>query len=210
MPQEDVQQHHRRPTPTLAPPATRLTSSIPRPGEVYGMSPNSKAEDIDAACQASGTAFERWRWTTRRGAARPAQAGGRHRGERRRAGGASSARTRQAHGVTMSDEIPPMVDQIRFFAGAAPVLEGKASGEYMKGFTSSIRREPRGPVAQVAPWNYPMMMAVWIRPGPGRAHGCSSRRTRRRPRRSGSWRRSGSSRRGWPIWSAVIETPAPR
>ena len=54
-----------------------------------------------------------------------------------------------------------MVDQIRFFAGAARVLEGKSSGEYMRGFTSSIRREPRGPVAQVAPWNYPMMMAVW-------------------------------------------------
>jgi betaine-aldehyde dehydrogenase len=54
-----------------------------------------------------------------------------------------------------------MVDQIRFFAGAARVLEGRSSGEYMRGFTSSIRREPVGPVAQVAPWNYPMMMAVW-------------------------------------------------
>jgi betaine-aldehyde dehydrogenase len=54
-----------------------------------------------------------------------------------------------------------MVDQIRFFAGAARVLEGKSAGEYMRGFTSSIRREPIGPVAQVAPWNYPMMMSVW-------------------------------------------------
>ena len=54
-----------------------------------------------------------------------------------------------------------MVDQIRFFAGAARVLEGKSGGEYMKGFTSYVRREPRGPVGQVAPWNYPMMMAVW-------------------------------------------------
>ena len=54
-----------------------------------------------------------------------------------------------------------MVDQIRFFAGAARVLEGKATGEYMRGFTSSIRREPVGPVGQVAPWNYPMMMSVW-------------------------------------------------
>jgi len=53
------------------------------------------------------------------------------------------------------------VDQIRFFAGAARVLEGRSSGEYMRGFTSSIRREPVGPVAQVAPWNYPMMMSVW-------------------------------------------------
>ena len=63
--------------------------------------------------------------------------------------------------LTLSEEIPPMVDQIRFFAGAARVLEGKSSGEYMRGYTSSIRREPIGPVAQVAPWNYPMMMSVW-------------------------------------------------
>ena len=63
--------------------------------------------------------------------------------------------------VTWSDEIVPMVDQIRFFAGAARVLEGKSAGEYMKGHTSYVRREPRGPVGQVAPWNYPMMMAVW-------------------------------------------------
>src|SRR4029077_11068700 len=54
-----------------------------------------------------------------------------------------------------------MVDQIRFFAGAARVLEGRSSGEYMRGFTSAIRREPVGPVAQVAPGNYPMMMSVW-------------------------------------------------
>ena len=54
-----------------------------------------------------------------------------------------------------------MVDQIRFFAGAARVLEGKAAGEYMKGHTSWIRREPIGVVGQVTPWNYPMMMAVW-------------------------------------------------
>ena len=54
-----------------------------------------------------------------------------------------------------------MVDQIRFFATAARHLEGKSAGEYMKGMTSFIRREPIGVCAQVAPWNYPMMMAVW-------------------------------------------------
>ena len=54
-----------------------------------------------------------------------------------------------------------MIDQIRFFAGAARVLEGRAAGEYMKGFTSIIRREPVGVIGQVTPWNYPMMMAVW-------------------------------------------------
>jgi betaine-aldehyde dehydrogenase len=63
--------------------------------------------------------------------------------------------------ITTAEEIPPMVDQIRFFAGAARILEGKSAGEYMKGFTSMIRREPVGVCAQVAPWNYPMMMAVW-------------------------------------------------
>src|SRR4029077_16532981 len=65
-----------------------------------------------------------------------------------------------------------MVDQIRFFAGAARVLEGRAQGEYMRGFTSSIRREPVGSVGQVAPWNYPMMMAVW-KFAPALAAGCS-------------------------------------
>ena len=63
--------------------------------------------------------------------------------------------------LTATEEIPPMVDQIRFFAGAARCLEGRAAGEYMAGHTSYIRREPIGVCAQVTPWNYPMMMAVW-------------------------------------------------
>src|SRR6185436_18594210 len=63
--------------------------------------------------------------------------------------------------LTLDEEIPPMVDQIRFFAGAARVLEGKSAGEYLAGHTSWIRREPIGVCGQVAPWNYPMMMAVW-------------------------------------------------
>jgi betaine-aldehyde dehydrogenase len=61
----------------------------------------------------------------------------------------------------MSEEIPPMVDQIRFFAGAARLLEGRAAAEYMAGHTSYVRREPIGVCAAVTPWNYPMMMAVW-------------------------------------------------
>ena len=63
--------------------------------------------------------------------------------------------------LTRSEEIPPMVDQIRFFAAAARNLDGKSAGEYMRGMTSYVRREPVGVCAQVAPWNYPMMMAVW-------------------------------------------------
>ena len=59
------------------------------------------------------------------------------------------------------DEIPVCVDNLRFFAGAARLLEGKSTGEYMRGYTSMIRREPLGVVAGIAPWNYPLMMAVW-------------------------------------------------
>jgi aminobutyraldehyde dehydrogenase len=59
------------------------------------------------------------------------------------------------------DEMPVCVDNIRFFAGAARILEGRATGEYMTGYTSWIRREPVGIVGQIAPWNYPLMMAVW-------------------------------------------------
>ncbi len=59
------------------------------------------------------------------------------------------------------DEMPVCADNIRFFAGAARILEGRATGEYMEGYTSWIRREPIGVVGQIAPWNYPLMMAVW-------------------------------------------------
>ena len=59
------------------------------------------------------------------------------------------------------DEMPVSADNIRFFAGAARLLEGKASGEYMRGYTSMLRREPVGIVGGIAPWNYPLMMAVW-------------------------------------------------
>ena len=134
----------------------------PSTGEVYATSPNSRDEDIDAACRAAAEAFEKYRWTT------PS--------ERQKyllqladvieSNGEELARiecqnTGKPFASVMADEIVPMVDQIRFFSGAARVLEGKSAGEYMKGFTSYVRREPRGPVAQVAPWNYPMMMAVW-------------------------------------------------
>jgi len=59
------------------------------------------------------------------------------------------------------DEMPVCADNLRFFAGAARVLEGRASGEYMRGYTSILRREPIGIVGGIAPWNYPLMMAVW-------------------------------------------------
>src|SRR5436309_1303258 len=72
--------------------------------------------------------------------------------------------------VTKSEEIPPIVDCIRFFAGAGRLLEGRATGEYMRGFTSMLRREPLGVVGSIAPWNYPLMMAAW-KIGPALAAG---------------------------------------
>jgi betaine-aldehyde dehydrogenase len=69
--------------------------------------------------------------------------------------------TGKPRGLTTSEEIPPTLDQIRFFAGACRLLEGRSAGEYMEGFTSFVRREPVGVCAQITPWNYPMMMAVW-------------------------------------------------
>lgn len=74
---------------------------------------------------------------------------------------AESENTGKPFGLTMEEEIPAGVDQIRFFAGAARVLEGKSAGEYLEGLTSYVRREPVGVCAQVTPWNYPMMMAIW-------------------------------------------------
>src|SRR5918911_2082345 len=68
------------------------------------------------------------------------------------------------------DEMPFSADNLRFFAGAARVLEGKSTGEYIKGYTSMIRREPLGIVAGICPWNYPLMMAVW-KMGPALAAG---------------------------------------
>ena len=72
-----------------------------------------------------------------------------------------SENTGKPYALTASEELPAMVDQIRFFAGAARVLEGRSAGEYMLGHTSWIRREPIGVIGQVTPWNYPMMMAIW-------------------------------------------------
>ena len=134
----------------------------PSTGEVYASAPNSDAEDVDQAFQAAGRAFETWRWSTpserQRALLKLADVIEEHAEE---LVAIESENTGKPIALTMSEEIPPMVDQIRFFAGAARVLEGKATGEYMRGFTSSIRREPVGPVGQVAPWNYPMMMSVW-------------------------------------------------
>src|SRR5271157_3510153 len=134
----------------------------PSTGEVYAQAPVSGRADVDAAMQAAANAFEGWRDSTpsERSLAllRFADA------VEKRAGEIVAAETRNTGkpvALTTSEEIPPSVDQIRFFAGAARVLEGRSAGEYMRDHTSMIRREPIGVCAQVTPWNYPMMMAVW-------------------------------------------------
>ena len=140
------------------------TSEVVNPatGEVFAAAPVSGAEDVDAAFASAATAFETWRDTTpaerQRALLRIADAIESRADEFVRC---ESQNTGKPLALTASEELPPMVDQIRFFAGAARVLEGRSAGEYMTGMTSMIRREPVGVCAQVTPWNYPMMMAVW-------------------------------------------------
>jgi betaine-aldehyde dehydrogenase len=134
----------------------------PSTGEVFATSPRSGDADVDAACRAARDAFDTWRDTTpsqrQLALLKLADLVEAHGDE---LVALESQNTGKPIGLTADEEIPPMVDQIRFFAGAARVLEGSAAGEYMEGHTSWIRREPIGVCAQVTPWNYPMMMAVW-------------------------------------------------
>ena len=134
----------------------------PSTGEVFATAPVSGQADIDAAFESAARAFETWRDTTpserQRALLRIADAIEEHADE---IVAIESQNTGKPVELTASEEIPPMCDQIRFFAGAARVLEGKSAGEYMEGYTSYVRREPVGVCAAVTPWNYPMMMAVW-------------------------------------------------
>src|SRR5215203_3701997 len=134
----------------------------PSTGEAYAQAPASGKEDVDRAFEVAERAFESWRDSTpseRQLALLRLADAIEERGEELVR--AESKNTGKPIGLTMEEEIPAMADQIRFFAGAARVLEGKSAGEYLEGYTSFIRREPVGVCAQVTPWNYPMMMAVW-------------------------------------------------
>ena len=134
----------------------------PSTGQVVASAAISTEADVDAAYTAASKAFEEWGQTTpserQQALLKFADA------IEKRADDfikLEAQNTGKPWALTESEEIPPMLDQLRFFAGAARVLEGKAAGEYMKGHTSWIRREPIGVVGQVTPWNYPMMMAMW-------------------------------------------------
>ncbi|NEA33205.1 gamma-aminobutyraldehyde dehydrogenase [Streptomyces sp. SID13031] len=134
----------------------------PTTGEVYAQAPKSGAEDVDQAMKAADRAFETWRDTTpaerQRMLLKIADALEQRSDEFTRV---ESENTGKPLALTASEELPPCVDQLRFFAGAARVLEGRSAGEYLAGHTSWIRREPIGVVGQVTPWNYPLMMAIW-------------------------------------------------
>jgi betaine-aldehyde dehydrogenase len=134
----------------------------PTTGQTFATAPLSGPEDVAAATRAAKDAFQQWRNTTpseRQLALLRIADAVEARAEELVA--AESRNTGKPVALTMSEEVPPMVDQIRFFAGAARLLEGRAAAEYMTDHTSFIRREPIGVCAQVTPWNYPMMMAIW-------------------------------------------------
>lgn len=143
----------------------------PTTGQVVAQAPVSGAEEVDAAYEAADRAFGEWGRTTpserQQALLKIADAVEANAEELI---SLESANTGKIKALTASEEIPPMVDQLRFFAGAARVLEGKAAGEYLAGHTSWIRREPIGVVGQVTPWNYPLLMAVW-KIGPALAAG---------------------------------------
>ena len=134
----------------------------PSTGEAYLEAPNSNQAEVDAAMNAAAGAFSTWKRTTpsERSLAliRIADALEAHADE---LVAIESENTGKPVALTLSEEIPPMCDQIRFFAGAARMLDGLSTGEYLEGHTSMIRREPIGVCAAVTPWNYPLMMAVW-------------------------------------------------
>lgn len=134
----------------------------PATGEEFGRAVVSRAAEVDAAVRAAEAAFPSWSRTTP--------------GERQLAllkladlleanaaevADAEIRETGKIRAVVLGEEIPQCVDQIRFFAGAARALGTAAAGEYVPGATSYQRREPVGVIAQITPWNYPLMMAVW-------------------------------------------------
>jgi betaine-aldehyde dehydrogenase len=134
----------------------------PATGEVFAHSPLSDAADVDAAYSAAQRAFSGWRDTTPKERslallrfADVLEAHGRELVE------IESHNTGKPLALTETEELPMLIDVVRFMAGAARVLEGRASAEYMEGHTSWIRREPVGVCGQVTPWNYPMLMAAW-------------------------------------------------
>ena len=145
----------------------------PANGEVIADMPLSGEEDVNRAVAAAKAAFEGWSTTTpsERATAmlKLADILDEHAEELSDLEAADAGKPRNAF---LEDEMPAVSDTLRFFAGAGRVPEGQASGEYASGRTSILRREPAGVVGQIAPWNYPLMMAAW-KIGPALAAGCT-------------------------------------
>jgi betaine-aldehyde dehydrogenase len=145
----------------------------PANGEVIADMPLSTEEDVNRAVGAAKRAFDGWATTTpaERATAmlKLADLLDEHAEELSDLEAADAGKPRNAF---LEDEMPAVSDTLRFFAGAGRVPEGQASGEYVSGRTSMVRREPAGVVGQIAPWNYPLMMAAW-KIGPALAAGCT-------------------------------------
>ena len=141
-----------------------VTSAVidPSTGETYAQAPVSSARDVEKAVEAAEQGFEVWRDSTpaerQRALLRIADA------IEARADEIVAAEVRNTGkpvAATRAEEMGPILDELRFFAGAARILEGKSAGEYLRDHTSFVRREPIGVCAQITPWNYPMVMGVW-------------------------------------------------
>jgi betaine-aldehyde dehydrogenase len=146
----------------------------PSTGEVIAQAPLSTEEDVDRAVAAARKAFETWGASTPRYRSevllKLADAILEHGDELADIESADAGKPRQAF---VDEELELCADNLRFFAGAARNMEGKAADEYAEGFTSFVRRDPAGVAAQITPWNYPLMMAMW-KIGPAFAAGCTS------------------------------------
>ena len=151
--------------------AEELEVVYPVTGETMALAPVSTADEVDAAMRAAQEAFKTWKHTTpadrqlmllKLADALEKNADALVEAQHRNTG--------QPREMIRDEEVLAGANQVRFFAGAARTLEGKAAAEYMEGHTSYVRREPVGVVAQVTPWNYPLMMALW-KIGPALAAG---------------------------------------
>ena len=129
----------------------------PANGEVIAQMPLSTEEDVNRAVAAAKRAFDGWATTT------PAE---------RASAMLKLADLLDEHAEEIADLESAVSDTLRFFAGAGRIPVGQATAEYASGRTSIIRREPAGVVGQIAPWNYPLMMAAW-KIGPALAAGCT-------------------------------------
>jgi betaine-aldehyde dehydrogenase len=143
----------------------------PATGDQIAEMPLSGEADVDRAVQAARRAFDGWSTLTpgerQQAMLRLADRLEEHADELADLEAADAGKPRHAF---FEDEVPFLVDNLRFFAGAARCLEGRAAGEYLEGYTSMIRREAVGVVGQITPWNYPLMMAIW-KIGPALAAG---------------------------------------